>query len=125
VECRLAGKQKWGLEGACFESGTLVCKREAALAEATARLSSTEARDALAVFDASGSQWRVGMGGATGLDYNAAWLVAGALGIEIDSTVLRFIQVLEQEFLVTMDEEGKKKQQAQPAPAPPSRLRRG
>jgi hypothetical protein len=41
------------------------------------------------------TQWRVGFAGATGLDYNALFSVAGALGIQVDAVVLRGIGFLE------------------------------
>jgi hypothetical protein len=41
------------------------------------------------------TQWRVGFAGATGLDYNAVFSVAGALGIEMDAAMLRGIGTLE------------------------------
>lgn len=45
------------------------------------------------------TQWRVGFGGAYGLDYNAVFAVAGALHIPLDATVLRGLQALEREQL--------------------------
>lgn len=41
------------------------------------------------------TQWRTGFGGATGLDYNAVFAVAGALGITMDAQTLRGIACLE------------------------------
>lgn len=41
-------------------------------------------------------QWRTtGLGGLLGLDYNALWLVAGALGLVMDEALLGRIQALE------------------------------
>lgn len=120
MQCRFSGKQKLGFEGACWRTKTLVCEREAKLSAAMASLTSLDARSAMEVFDAAASQWRVGMNGATGLDYGAVYLVANTIGVEIDVPVLRYLQVLEQESLVAMDEEAKK-QQAQHSPHAPSR----
>lgn len=44
---------------------------------------------------ACATQWRVGLCGATGLDYNVLFLVAGALGINVDEKVLNGIRLLE------------------------------
>lgn len=41
------------------------------------------------------TQWRMGFGGATGLDYNALFQVAGALETTVDARVLRKIGILE------------------------------
>jgi hypothetical protein len=41
------------------------------------------------------TQWRTGFAGATGLDYNALFSVAGALGITVDAAILRGIGILE------------------------------
>jgi hypothetical protein len=41
------------------------------------------------------TQWRIGFAGATGLDYNALFSVAGALRIEMNAKILRGISVLE------------------------------
>lgn len=45
------------------------------------------------------SQWRTGGFGFVGLDYNAVFLVAGALGLAVDEPMLRKIQLLEEEEL--------------------------
>lgn len=59
------------------------------------------AREALRLWGAIQSQWRIGMGGATGLDYVAAYRVAETIGVEIDDEVLPLLQVLEAEQLET------------------------
>ena len=41
------------------------------------------------------TQWRTGFAGATGLDYNAMFQVAGALEINIDAVMLRKVGALE------------------------------
>lgn len=93
IECRAIGRQRFGAD-VCGRSGA-VCVREDAVRAADARLDSWEAREALRLFAAVGSQWRVGMSGATGLDYVAAYKVAETIGVEIDDDVLPLLQVLE------------------------------
>ena len=44
---------------------------------------------------ACATQWRTGPCGVTGLDYNALFLVAGALGVNVDEKVLNGIRLLE------------------------------
>jgi hypothetical protein len=46
------------------------------------------------------TQWRVGMAGATGLDYPAMYLVADSLGIEVTRANLNKVQALERAVLV-------------------------
>ena len=55
------------------------------------------------------TQWRVGFSGATGLDYNAMFSVAGALGIKVDARILRGISVLENTALSQWNKESKDK----------------
>jgi len=43
----------------------------------------------------SRTQLRVSFGCAYGLDYNAVWLVAAAIGVEIDEWTLLMLQSLE------------------------------
>lgn len=61
------------------------------------------------LFNAVGTQWRVGMGGATGLDYNVVPLVAKSLGIKNKELTALFpdLQVMENEALITMRENQK------------------
>lgn len=54
------------------------------------------------IFIAMGTQWRVGNGGATGLDYNALPVVAKAHGIKLKRAVLDGIRVMENEALRVM-----------------------
>lgn len=61
---------------------------------------------AFLLFEAMSTQWRVGMGGATGLDYNALPPVASMLGMkrrEIPE-VFRDIRVMEAEAMLVMSE---------------------
>ena len=102
LECRAIGRQRFGAD-VCGRSGA-ACVREAAVREADARLVSWEAREALRLWGAIQSQWRVGMGGATGLDYVAAYRVADTIGVELDDDVLPLLQVLEAEQLETWGE---------------------
>lgn len=55
--------------------------------------------DGVQVFLASGTQWRVGMGGATGLDYTAVRAVMGLLGVTDERSCFWRVQVLEQQML--------------------------
>lgn len=61
---------------------------------------------AFSVFHTMQSQWRVGMGGATGLDYNAIPAVCKMLGFKKKDMRDMFpdIQVMENEALITMGE---------------------
>ena len=65
----------------------------------------------LQLFIAMGTQWRVGMGGATGLDYAALQVVAKAMGVKLKRSVLDGIRVMENEALRVMsaqrDKQGK------------------
>jgi len=45
------------------------------------------------------TQWRTGFAGATGLDYNTLFRVAGAMKIRIDADALRKISELESMML--------------------------
>lgn len=55
--------------------------------------------EAVQVFMASRTQWRVGMGGATGLDYTAVRAVMGMHRIDDERDCLWRVQVLEAEML--------------------------
>jgi hypothetical protein len=61
---------------------------------------------AVSVFIAMGTQWRIGMGGVTGLDYNALPVVMRSLGVPRNSkaTVFDEIQILEDSALSKMHE---------------------
>lgn len=61
------------------------------------------------LFHSLSTQWRVGMGGATGLDYAAIPPVAKMLGIKKKelSSMFPDLQVMENEALVTMGENQK------------------
>jgi hypothetical protein len=41
------------------------------------------------------TQWRVGFSGVTGLDYNAVFRVAEAMGIAVDTRILQGISLME------------------------------
>lgn len=61
---------------------------------------------AFLLFEAMSTQWRVGMGGAAGLDYNALSPVASMLGMkrrEIPE-VFHDIRVMEAEAMLVMSE---------------------
>jgi len=55
------------------------------------------------------TQWRVGMGGAYGLDYGVVMEMAKALGIRRDQTFFEKVRVVEAEVLRIWDEQRKKK----------------
>jgi hypothetical protein len=88
--CRFAGRQKYG-EDVCFLSGN-TCRR---FIEGGNVQLSPRAREIYLLWSACQSQWRVGFGGPTGLDYVAVQLVANALGIEWDAQLLKHLQALE------------------------------
>lgn len=64
---------------------------------------------AFAVFHSASTQWRVGMGGATGLDYNVIPTIGKMLGYKKKDLQDMFpdIQVMENEALITMGENNK------------------
>ncbi|WP_460100055.1 DUF1799 domain-containing protein [Pseudomonas sp. H3_C08] len=61
---------------------------------------------AFLLFEAMSTQWRVGMGGATGLDYNALPPVASMLGMKRRDIpeVFHDIRVMEAEAMLVMSE---------------------
>jgi hypothetical protein len=59
------------------------------------------------LFIAMGTQWRVGMGGATALDYVAIPVVALAMGIKLTKGRLGGLRVMEGEALSVMGEQRK------------------
>ena len=65
--------------------------------------------DAFYVFESMATQWRVGMAGATGLDYAAMPVVMDMVGIKKkDRTeVFASVRIMEQEALATMAENRK------------------
>jgi hypothetical protein len=58
----------------------------------------------LHLFIALGTQWRVGMNGATGLDYTAIPVVANAHGIKLTQGRLAGLRTMESEALRVMSE---------------------
>ena len=48
-----------------------------------------------AVFQSMGTQWRTGMGGITGLDYNVLPWLMKLKGVEDEATALNDIRVME------------------------------
>lgn len=54
-----------------------------------------------------GTQWRIGMGVPTGLDYNALPVVAKSLGIKLEKEVFDGVLVMESEALSVMDKKRK------------------
>lgn len=62
------------------------------------------------VFDRLATQWRVGFGGAVGLDYGAIPVVLGLLGIPADrhSRVFEGLRIMEHETLSVWSEQKRK-----------------
>ena len=62
--------------------------------------------DVFSIFHSMSTQWRVGMGGCTGLDYSAIPVVAKMMGFKNKDIQHMFpdIQVMENEALITMGE---------------------
>jgi hypothetical protein len=60
--------------------------------------------ETVALFVALGSQWRVGMSGATGLDYCAIRATAGWLGVEMDRERFDDLRTMEAAALSAMAE---------------------
>ena len=60
--------------------------------------------EAFSVFNSMSTQWRSGMGGATGLDYGVLPVVMDLEGVEVDDRqhVFRDVRTMEQEALKTM-----------------------
>lgn len=61
---------------------------------------------AFLLFEAMSTQWRVGMGGAVGLDYNAIKPVAGLIGLKRTELTQAFpdLRMMEAEALLVMGE---------------------
>ena len=68
--------------------------------------------DAFRVFDCMATQWRVGMSGPTGLDYNVIPMCLDSLGFKKKQLklILPDLRVLESEALKVMAEDRKRKQ---------------
>lgn len=63
--------------------------------------------DAFYVFEGMATQWRIGMAGATGLDYTAMHVVSKAVGVKNKRwpEVFASVRIMEQEALKTWAEE--------------------
>lgn len=61
---------------------------------------------AFLLFEAMSTQWRVGMGGAVGLDYNAIKPVASMIGLKRAELAMAFpdLRIMESEALLVMSE---------------------
>lgn len=68
--------------------------------------------DCFRVFDSMGTQWRVGMSGPTGLDYNVLPICLKSLGIKKKQlkNILPELRVMESEALKVMAEDRKRSQ---------------
>ena len=95
--CRAVGRLRTG-EESCWRTTTGECEREGLRREAAALPLSLDAQEALRLFHASQTQWRIGFSGATGLDYVALEIVGRAIGVPLEP-VLPLVQVLESEQL--------------------------
>lgn len=73
---------------------------------------------AVTVFLHSTTQWRVGMAGATGLDYTAVEAVMRMLGIDGSADALSRVTIVEQEVL----KQWQRQRDAKPKPKPPQRV---
>jgi hypothetical protein len=91
----------------CWKGKSLECCREVALREALSEPVSPDAADALRLFEACATQWRVGFSGPTGLDYAGAAVVAQAMGLDFVS-LFPFVQVLEVDQLLAWAEDRKR-----------------
>lgn len=54
------------------------------------------------LFVALGTQWRVGMRGPIGLDYNVLPIIAPAMGVTLDAELLASLKVMESAALNAM-----------------------
>jgi len=93
VQCKFAGKQKYGTDDTCFFTGGR-CKKEEQREPAKKALS-PEAKGALELWHAVQSQWRMGFSGPTGLDYAAVKATAEVLEINFDANMFSLIQAME------------------------------
>lgn len=95
--CRAVGRLRTG-EESCWRTATGECQKEGLRQEAAALPLSPSAQDAIRLFYASQTQWRIGSSGATGLDYVALEIVGRAVGVSL-TEVLPLVQSLEAEQL--------------------------
>ena len=67
-----------------------------------------DVREAVHLFSRVRTQWRVGAGGATGLDYSSIYPLMDRMGLSVEQwdELLSDIQVMEIEALVAMRETG-------------------
>jgi len=63
-------------------------------------------QDSASLFLALRTQWRIGMAGATGLDYNAVPVTAGLLDIKVTPVVMLDLQLMEGEALAAWAKKG-------------------
>lgn len=62
---------------------------------------------AFTIFSSLATQWRVGTGGATGLDYNVLPWMFGLHGVEDAAACMADLQIMESEALKVMHKETK------------------
>lgn len=63
--------------------------------------------DAYSIFDDMNTQWRIGMSGATGLDYSALPIVLNANSVKISKELLSDLRVMEVAALKEMNKRDK------------------
>lgn len=95
--CRDAGRARYGRE-VCFFTGD-DCKKERGTKGLTFRQ-----MEALRLWQAAQTQWRVGFGGATGLDYAGVAALADVLEVDFP-WVFDLVQRLEVDQLTTWRKE--------------------
>ena len=78
------------------------CPSRADCRHAIEPLPDRDHEQAYRLFTSCLTQVRTSFGGVVGLDYNAVWLVSGALGVEMDEWMLNALQSLERAYLDDM-----------------------
>ena len=63
--------------------------------------------EAYAIFDDMNTQWRIGMNGATGLDYSALPIVLDANNVKISKELLSDLRIMEVAALKEMNKKDK------------------
>lgn len=101
-------------EGACLKTKTDQCKREQLRAEASTLLAELPVylRASFRLWQSCQTQLRTSFGGAIGLDYPAAFRVAGCIGVEVDEEVFEGLQAAESEQLAVWAEEDEAREKA-------------
>jgi hypothetical protein len=110
TNCGRLGKAKYKTDKpVCFITGA-DCARVRDLPPLDADSLSSRATAAFQLFNACYTQWRVGFGGQTGLDYPACRLVAESDGYDWDD-LFPLLRALEGERLTVLNEERKRNEE--------------